>query len=140
MSVSGKATLIGDNLLRLISTATVCFPEAMLPKKSPPCNMIAKAIWDTGATNTVISSRVARKLRLQNVGYQDVCHAGGISTVPVYYITLCIHGEVRKFSLRATEGNIAGADVLIGVDIISHGDFHVDSCSGITLFSFTARK
>ena len=38
--------------------------------------------------------------------------------------------------MRVTKGNMKGAEILIGMDIINQGDFAVTNLNGITKFSF----
>lgn len=40
------------------------------------------------------------------------------------------------FALNVTEGDLLGADVLIGMDVINNGDFSVTNHGGVTKFSF----
>jgi hypothetical protein len=48
----------------------------------------------------------------------------------MYIIPICF------YALKVTEGVLSGMDVLIGMDIISKGDFAVTTSLGETLFSF----
>ncbi len=95
------------------------------------------AIWDTGATGSVITKKVAQDLGLQIVSWATVNHAGGQSeNVPVYRVTIELPNHVGFVGIKAHEGEIAAADVLIGMDIISRGDFAVTNKDGKTTFSF----
>jgi len=93
-------------------------------------------IWDTGATNSVISKNVIDKLGLIPTGIGKVHHAGGESIVNTYLVNIFLPNHVGIPSLRVTEANIIGFDVLIGMDIISHGDFALCLKGGKTKFSF----
>ena len=52
----------------------------------PPLNL--KALWDTGATNSVITKETAKKLGLIPSSYTTVHHGGGNSQEAVYYISI----------------------------------------------------
>ena len=45
-------------------------------------------------------------------------------------------GDVIAF-LEVLESDYDDYDVIIGMDVIGHGDFHVDNSSGHTIFSFS---
>lgn len=95
------------------------------------------AIWDTGATGTVITKAVVDKLNLKPVRKTKVRHANGESIVNVYYINLFLPNQVAFKFIPVTEG-ILGDDVsvLIGMDVITKGDFAVTNFNGRTTFSF----
>ena len=79
------------------------------------------ALWDTGATNCVITKSVATQLGLVEVGrIQAHILPNGIRLVR-----------------QVTEGISGGCwDVLIGMDVITLGDFCVSNYNGVTVFSF----
>ena len=95
-----------------------------------------KAIWDTGATKSVISQNVVKALGLSNMGYVQVNHAGGQDLVPVYKVNIGLPNRVAITEIKVSEGKIASADVLIGMDIITMGDFSVTNLEGKTIMSF----
>lgn len=95
------------------------------------------AIWDTGATGTVISSRVAKKLNLAPTGIVNICHANGRSFVNKYVINIWLPNQVGFAYLEVTEGELDESfDVLIGMDIISQGDMAITNVNRQTVFSF----
>ena len=95
-----------------------------------------KALWDTGATGTVISKAVADKLGLIPTGKTVCHHAAGSSNVNVYDICIALLNKVAIPLLRVTEGTLNGFDVLIGMDIIGKGDFSISNFNNQTVFSF----
>ena len=95
-----------------------------------------KAIWDTGATNTVISQELIRALALEPIGVTLVNTSGGIRQSYTYLIHLTLENRVQFQYIRVTEGSIYGADVLIGMDIITQGDFAITNKDKMTTFSF----
>ena len=111
-----------------------------VPKSPSPEKFGAKkfnAIWDTGATNTVITQKVVSDCSLKPIGMTKVQTAKGESSSSVYFASIFLPNRVAIPQLRVTEGIIAGdAEVLIGMDIISHGDFAVTNKDGKTIFSF----
>jgi predicted aspartyl protease len=93
-------------------------------------------LWDTGATGTVISSSVVQKLNLKPISKAKVYHADGDSIVNVYLINLFLPNKVAIPFVKVTEGKLNGTDLLIGMDVISLGDFSITNVSGNTTFSF----
>lgn len=94
------------------------------------------AVWDTGATNSVITNTAARKCGLIPVGIENVSGVTGTSQVPAYFVTMGLPNNI-EMNLRVTEGeDCIGCDVLIGMDVISKGDFCVTNKNGMSMFSF----
>jgi len=127
---------IHDNL---ITECDIC--EAFDPKelrkgsKYPPV-MTFKALWDTGASGSVISEKVAFLLGLKFIGREIVYHVDGKSLVKTYGVNILLPNKIGFTALKVTEGVLTGIDVLIGMDIISKGDFAITSLNGNTKFSF----
>lgn len=95
------------------------------------------AIWDTGATGTVITSKVASDLGLQPIGFATSHHAGGVSKVPTYLVNIYLPNGINIPGVRVIEATLTGDfEMLIGMDIISHGDFSFTNVGGESCFSF----
>lgn len=114
---------------RLINSAIIEFNNQLLP---------VRAQWDTGATGTCISNGVVEKLKLQPTGMINVQTPSGIGTMNKYMVNLILNNEVKIMNLSVMDSEIGnqGIDVLIGMDIISIGDFAVSNFDGKTQFSF----
>lgn len=54
----------------------------------------------------------------------------------MYVVDILLANEVRVTGVLVTAGNFQGADVLIGMDIISLGDLAITNWNSITKFSF----
>jgi len=95
------------------------------------------AVWDTGATNCVITQRVADECGLKPTGMVIMHTVNGDALTPTYLASIFLPNKVVIPELRVTRGIIAGdAEVLIGMDIIAGGDFAVTNKDGKTTFSF----
>lgn len=94
------------------------------------------AIWDTGATNTVISKELAEKLNLTPNGIAVCNTAGGRIEAKKYLISLKLLNGVEIENIHVTEGIITGSDFLIGMDVITLGDFAISNVEGQTTFTF----
>jgi len=94
------------------------------------------ALWDTGATASVISTEVVNRLGLSPISQCRTYHAQGESIVNVYLVDLLLPNHLLIRDIRVTEGHLNGFGVLIGMDIINLGDFALTHREGKTVFSF----
>lgn len=101
-----------------------------------PVTCKVTCIWDTGATNSVISPRLAQVLKLLPSGRVPVNDASGTKISNTYMVNVMLPNNVGIPFLQVTEGVLLGFDMLIGMDIISQGDFSISCPGGKTVFSF----
>ena len=95
------------------------------------------AIWDTGATNSVITQAVVDACGLVATGMTKVFHVDGSSQVETYLVNLRLPNNVPYRGVNVTKGDLPDdAEILIGMNIINTGDFAVTNFDGITKFSF----
>lgn len=99
-------------------------------------NMEWVSLWDTGATCSVITHNVVEKLGLKPVSIGEAHTPQGSYTSYFYYIDLFLPNAVIFPRLRVMEGQPAGCDILIGMDVIGEGDFAVSNFEGKTTFSY----
>jgi Aspartyl protease len=123
----------------LITDCHVCLAHdsSAGPSSSNWCTF--KAIWDTGASATVITAAVAQACGLKPIGKTIVHGVGGQHVCNVYLVNIRLPNQVAYKLVRVTEGILPGGnngDVLIGMDIITTGDFAVTNLNGSTTFSF----
>lgn len=93
------------------------------------------ALWDTGATNCVITQRIVDALGLLPITHTQVHDASGMRPSLVYAVTLILPNMRVDISF-ATLGIIISADMLIGMDVINLGDFAITNKNNNTIFSF----
>lgn len=93
-------------------------PAFQQGQRHPPISEF-KALWDTGAMGSVVSTNVVQTLGLKSTGKARVFHANGESIVNTYSINILLPNQVAFSTLRVTEGVLNDTDVLIGMDIIS---------------------
>ncbi|MDR3165583.1 MAG: SEC-C domain-containing protein [Synergistaceae bacterium] len=96
----------------------------------------ATALWDTGATNTVMRPEVIAQLGISPFSYTRISTPSGNKDCGQYYINVDLPNEVRIRRIPAIEAIPSNCDVLIGMDIIGLGDFAVTNHDGKTAFSF----
>ncbi len=132
-----RALTIEYNRLSRVLYSDIEISVAFDPSKEEPTKKSKyKAIWDTGATGTVISKKVAVDLGLKPISMAKVKGVNSESIVPVYYVNVYLPNKVSILFVRVTEGLLGDVDVLIGMDIISLGDFAISNFNGKTIFSF----
>ena len=95
-----------------------------------------KAIWDTGATNSVITQKVVDECKLNPVGVTMVEHGGGSETTNLYLVDIALPNKVIVQKVQVAKLKIRDADALIGMDIIGNSDFAVTNMNNQTVFSF----
>lgn len=104
--------------------------ELSLPSNSVADKRIeSKAIWDTGATNSVITEKLAKELNLQPISKVNVVGVHGSEIKNAYLINIYLPSKVCINYARVTEcKQLSGTDdlgMLIGMDIIGLGDLAV---------------
>lgn len=109
-----------------------------IPESSPPQLFNAKTLWDTGATNCAITKTKVDQIGLPEIGKATVCHAGGETIVSVYLLNIFLPMGVVIAMVPATECQSARGnfDFVIGMDIITMGDFALTNFGGKTTVSF----
>ena len=99
-----------------------------------------KGIWDTGATNSVITKSTALSLGLIPLSRTRVRGVHGDKEVNVYYVNITLNNEKITLSDRVTECDELSPDssvgMLIGMNIITLGDFAITNFQGKTTMTF----
>lgn len=108
----------------IITSAEVSLPMA---DNGEVNNVRVRALWDTGATNSVITPHVAKALNVKPSGISRTVHAGGIDITNTYFVNIKLPNNVIVANVRVSEcKEQAGRfDIIIGMDIISLGDFSI---------------
>src|SRR4030042_2666089 len=126
-----------DGIARVLITPVHVFkgfdPTQITPHPTPKQY---NAIWDTGATHSVITKKVIDECKLKPIGMVEVRHAGGAAKSNTYLINIGLPNGVGVPLLRVSQGDICGADLLLGMDIISKGDLSITQINGKTNFAF----
>ena len=97
-----------------------------------------RAAWDTGATGTCVSPQVVKSLGLKPTGHTLMSGVNKTTQVSTYKVNLLLPDDipVPNWTVSETGGLTGGVDLLIGMDIISCGNFVVSTWRGKTSFSF----
>lgn len=129
------APTIARALVSEVVISSAFNPSLINPKDHPSRNKFL-AIWDTGATGTVITDNVVNRCGLKPTGMVRVQTASGIEDTETFIINLELPNKVGVQDLKVTKGKLQGLDVLIGMDIITLGDLAISNFQGKTAFTF----
>lgn len=96
------------------------------------------ALWDTGATTTCISESVVERLNLVPTGMMDIRTPSSTKSVNTYLVNVGLPNHVNVSDVPVCDTDIGkqGLDMLIGMDIITFGDFSVSNFNNKTVFTF----
>lgn len=98
------------------------------------------AIWDTGATNSVVTKDLANQLGLIPTGKTNVRGVHGSQIVNTYFVNLTLNNKDISLDIEVTECDALSANnsigMLVGMDIITKGDFSITNFHGKTVMSF----
>ena len=95
------------------------------------------AIWDTGATSSVITKKVVDECELKPISRVKVNTVSGEDESLVYLVSLFLPNKIVIPQLSVIEGVISGdSNALIGMDVITKGDLAITNKDGKTIFSF----
>ena len=98
---------------------------------------VVRSLWDTGASVSLISARVAKVLGLVSIGKSGVSgYNEGIDVKDTY----CVHvglptGDIVT-NIMAMEFDSDEYDVVIGMDVIGKGDLAVTNLNDRTTCTF----
>lgn len=95
------------------------------------------AVWDTGATNTLISRKVVDVLSLKSFNKVAVSDNKGVAETDTYLVHIALPTNDMVTNLEVLLTDNEDYDVIIGMDIIGMGDFSLKSKDGNTKFSFS---
>lgn len=97
-------------------------------------------IWDTGATDSVITKELVNQLGLLPVSRAVVNGVHGSREVNVYYVNICLNNGDIQVRSSVTECEKLSDDgsvgLLIGMNVITMGDFSISNHQGKTVMSF----
>lgn len=98
---------------------------------------ITRSLWDTGASVTLISARVAKVLGLSSIGKSGVSgYNQGIDVKDTFLVHIGLPTGDIVTNIMAMEFDADEYDVVLGMDIICNGDFAITNQDDKTTFSF----
>ena len=85
----------------------ICLPHTQEQAKTEKIEIKKYlAIWDTGATGSVITKKVASDLNLKPITVKEVYHAAGKSIANVYLVNILLPDDVMVPNVKVTEANL----------------------------------
>ncbi len=139
-----RAKSVGGYAREIGSDAQIKIPDIYKGFNHDPIDTMS--IWDTGATNSMISEALCSRLGTPPVSRTKIQGINRVEEKPVHLIDVILPGGVVLLNVRvAVAKKISSAGdkygLLIGMDIIALGDFCITAYkdnNGIdsTLFSF----
>src|SRR5438046_39421 len=128
---NGRATQIITEL-----GVSAAFDPKAPPDPLPP-KISTQALWDTGASKSVISQDLAKTLNLTATGATNFNHAGGMSVSPTYIVHFYLPNRVGITGILVTEFPAqANFGAIIGMNVITIGDMAITNVAGQTWMSF----
>jgi hypothetical protein len=116
---------------------TSAFDPKAIPEANHPKYRSFRAIFDTGATHSVITQKVVDDWQLKPISMTEVHTSQQKHICEVYIVNIRLPNSVGFQNWRVTkQGLPAPTEVLLGMDIIGLGDFAVTHKNGKTVFSF----
>jgi len=100
--------------------------------------MLTTGLWDTGASQSCVSEEVIQELCLSRVESRLMLSPFGDSEAGIYLIDIGLPREIKFQNMKVVGSEIGkqGLGLIIGMDIISRGDFAVTTYNGQTKISF----
>lgn len=129
-------SLKASGLLNTLQTEALIISDVR-DKSFNPIPKMWSALWDTGASKSCISKKIVDYLHLIPVGKTSISTANGISDVNTYFVNVGLPNGVMIPNVLVSCADLGdNLDALIGMDIISYGDFSITNFNGRTTFSF----
>lgn len=130
-------TLKSDRILDILMTDTFINSTKRDMTKTVDTTKKWRGLWDTGASTSSIDIRVADELGLTPIGRTVIGTANGMVEVNTYIIDITLPNHVTVADVIVTSSDLGkDIDLLIGMDIIRHGDFSITHTDNSTTFSF----
>lgn len=111
-------------------------PIEQLGKISSEKIMPVKAMWDSGASCSMVTQSMAKKLGLVSKGVKDsYCH-GGFRSSNIYQVYIHLPNLIIVPIEVIESGDYPGFGLIIGMDILNKGDFSIKNSGPRTVVSF----
>lgn len=95
-----------------------------------------RTMWDTGSNATILSTALVRELHPEVFGQGGMSGIGGQAEGNTYLLHVLLPSSDVITYQEVYEADLRDYDAIIGMDIITRGDFHLDCNKGETVFSF----
>jgi len=100
-------------------------------------SLTTNALWDTGASISAITPEIQKQLKATTIDRKAISGIHSTQIVDVVYITIELPNHVIKKNIEVVVCNItSNVGMILGMDIISIGDFALSNGNDQTLISF----
>lgn len=93
-------------------------------------------MWDTGSTNTMITKEIVDELGLKPYGRAIVSDNSTVEESDTYLVHIGLPTGNTVLKLEVMLTNSEDYDVVIGMDVITMGDFVLTNAEGKSVFSY----
>ena len=99
----------------------------------------ANALWDTGATISAITPKLVNELNFIPAGTVAICGITGSMDVEFILASIQLPGGLLRQNIKMAVCDFSqDINIILGMDIITLGDFELLHGNNQTIFSFTA--
>lgn len=122
---------------KILTEVSICLPSLNAATEANSNNHThLRGLWDTGASGTVITPTVAASLGIKPIDQKEVFTGSGAHLADVYLVDVLLPMGVLVPNLLVIALPLTDLDVLIGMDIVTLGDFSLTNFNGQTYMSF----
>ena len=95
-----------------------------------------KAVWDTGSTTTILSHRLIKDLNAVPFRKGGMTGIGGEVETETYLVHVAPPTDDVITNVEVMAHDFEDYEAIIGMDVITYGDFEITNEGGKTRFSF----
>lgn len=95
-----------------------------------------RAVWDTGSTTTILSHKLIEQLQTESFRNGDMTGIGGDVSSDTYLVHVAPPTDEVITYIEVMAYDFEDYEAIIGMDVITYGDFQISSIGGKTKFSF----
>jgi hypothetical protein len=123
---------------RITTPVMIGLPVTPGTSMAKPEGVQVEALWDTGATTSVITKSTATALGLVPTGTHTVHHAGGTSQANGYTVSIALPNGVGIRAIQVSEcpDTVGGFGAIIGMNVITMGDLSISNVNSKTWMTF----
>ena len=100
--------------------------------------MAVNALWDTGSTESLISEKIVKMIEPILKSKAKYVTKDTVIESETYAVSLSLSDEItfRDVLMKKADLSDKNVDIIIGMDIISRGDFEIRNYNNLVEFTF----
>ena len=100
--------------------------------------MAVNALWDTGSTESLISKKIVKMIEPILKNKSKYVTRDVVIECETYAVSLSLSDEItfRDVLMKKADLSDKNVDIIIGMDIISRGDFEIRNYNNLVEFAF----